>query len=112
MPTQTDDTNGYLVRIAILETQITNLKENLTIQAREYERRLTDLNHAHAQSVSDKATYMTKELFDSKHEELIVWKSELDRWRAKLYGFALGIGVAGGLAGGGIAGVLIKLVGK
>lgn len=45
-------------------------KETLEKQAKEYERRLTELNHAHARSQEDKAQFLTIAVYEAKHQDL------------------------------------------
>lgn len=42
----------------------------LKSQADEYERRLTDLNHAHAQAQADKVAFLTREVYETNHKDL------------------------------------------
>jgi hypothetical protein len=98
----------HLLKIAVLETEVKNLKEAIKLQALEYERRLAELNHAHAQAVSDKNKFMTSELFYSKYDEIAKWRSELDQWRSRIVGIAIGIGSVSGLIGGVIAALVAR----
>jgi len=95
-----DDGIDYLLKIAVLENEVRNLHTSIQKQAQEYERRLTELNHAHAQAVTDKQRFLDRELFYSKMDEWGKWRSEVDTWRAKVVGIAIGVGaVSGGIAG-------------
>jgi hypothetical protein len=86
--------------IAVLIERISNLKQQITTQALEYERRLTELNHAHARAAEDKNKFTTTELFYAKIEEINKWRLEMDQWRAKVIGIAIGVGaVSGGVVG-------------
>jgi biopolymer transport protein ExbB/TolQ len=58
------------VEIACIKERLIAGSTALALQAREYERRLEDLNHAHAQAVSVQKTYVTRELHDSIYNEL------------------------------------------
>jgi hypothetical protein len=60
----------YAVRIAVLETQLVNADKAQELQAREYERRLQDLNHAHQQAMERNATFVSRELYDSGVREV------------------------------------------
>lgn len=42
----------------------------LELQASEYERRLTDLNHAHTRAQEDKETYVNKDVYNATQAEL------------------------------------------
>lgn len=94
------ENNNYLIKIARLERDVAHLKESIKLQASEYERRLTELNHAHAQSVVDKAKFLSADLYHAKMYELEKWRSEIDTWRARIIGIAVGAGaVSGGAVG-------------
>lgn len=58
----------------ILSTRENLLKEALLKQASEYERRLTELNHAHATAMENWARSMPRELFEQ-------WEKEYDKWK-------------------------------
>ncbi len=45
--------------------------KNLIHQANEYERRLDELNHAHAQQVQRNADFISREVYDSRHGTLM-----------------------------------------
>lgn len=100
------------VRIAVLETVIIGLREAISLQASEYERRLNELNHAHAQATADRNKFINSDLFYSKLDEIVKWRSELDAWRGRVVGIALGIGAAAGVGGGLISTLIAKLVAK
>lgn len=99
------------IKIAVLETQVHGLKKNIKKQAKEYERRLTELNHAHANAQSDKLKFVNSELFYSKYDDLAKWRGEMDQWRSRIVGMTVGAGLAAGALGGLITGLVIKLVG-
>lgn len=102
-----DNDNQYLrSRIAVLESNIVWLKENVKLQANEYERRLTELNHAHAQATLDRNKYLSAEMFYSKMTELDKWRSDVDTWRARIMGIAIGVGAVSGA----IAGFVMRLI--
>lgn len=60
----------------------------LVLQAREYERRLDDLNHAHAQARADTARFVSVEKFDAVCERM----DKVEKWQASLDGRLLGAG--------------------
>ncbi len=95
----------HLVKIAILETEVDNLREAIRLQANEYERRLTELNHAHARATDDRNKFVTTDLFYSKQDELSKWRNELDQWRSRIMGIAFGVSAATGA----LAGVIMRL---
>ncbi len=106
------ETNDHeaLVRLAVLETRLNGTVENIALQAQEYERRLTELNHAHARATEDRNKYVGVDLFYSKIDEIAKWRSEMDQWRSKIIGIAIGVGSFGGLIGGAIAGIISRII--
>lgn len=54
----------------MLEEKVRAEAEAKTLQAAEYERRLTDLNHAHDQAMARNVNYVSRELHDSAIREL------------------------------------------
>jgi len=50
----------------------------LALQAREYERRLDDLNHAHDQAVTDRSSFVSVGAYNSGNHELEAWKRTVD----------------------------------
>jgi hypothetical protein len=102
------DEQNHLVQVAILQTRVQNLTDNIARQALEYERRLTDLNHAHAQATVDRNKYVSADLFYSKLDEIAKWRGEFDQWRSRAIGIAIGAGLAAGVTGGTVAGLLAK----
>lgn len=91
---------GDPAKIAVLEERIQGLREAISLQAAEYARRLDELNHAHARATEDKGKFITGELFYSKWDEMVKWRSEMDNWRARVIGIAIGLGTVGGIVGG------------
>ena len=67
-----------LVRIAVLEERVKNRDEALQLQAKEYERRLEVLNHAHAQAEEKNRNYVTREVYDGTVREWTVWRNSID----------------------------------
>ena len=54
---------------AITDQRFELAEKALTMQAREYERRLEELNHAHTQAVSERLRVLPREIFEQfKHE--------------------------------------------
>lgn len=93
-------------RLLDLESNISALAdakaEALAIQTKELERRLDSLNHAHALAVQNFNTYIPRNEYNITIGELHKWKNEIDAWRNRMLGMALG-----SAAGGGVAGALI-----
>ena len=59
------------VRIAVLEEKVAAQRQEIASQAKEYERRLTDLNHAHEKQVKDQQTYVSDDKF-------LGWQGEIN----------------------------------
>jgi hypothetical protein len=74
------------------------LDRALAIQAREYERRLDELNHSHAEARRVLATYITRDLYESSQKDLTVWKSNIDKAIANMAGRNAAYGIALGAA--------------
>lgn len=60
------------------ERELKTLAKALELQAKEYERRLTDLNHAHEEARRVLSTYLPRELYERSHEEIINWQRRAD----------------------------------
>ena len=84
--------NNYLVRIAVLEEQVKAQRREIEQQAREYERRLTDLNHAHEKQVRDQQTYVSDDKFIGWQGEINNWRSNVSGVLSELQGRTLGVG--------------------
>jgi phage regulator Rha-like protein len=65
-----------------------SLDKALELQAKEYERRLSDLNHEAEQLKSMQSTYMPRELYENNHEVIRKQIDELILNKAKLEGKA------------------------
>ena len=88
--------------VAILQTELKCSADARDLQAKEYERRLSDLNHAHTQQESRNAEYIRRETFDTYALTMENWRREVDMWRW----VSIGIGIAGGGAVGGLISLL------
>lgn len=60
------------------ENALAALDKALQHQAVEYERRLTDLNHSHAQAKDALATYIPREIYEKSHSEVRDWERKSD----------------------------------
>ena len=60
-----------MVEVAVLKTRVNTKEDALKIQAREYERRLHELNDAHNLARTVLATYLPREIFDKEHQSLV-----------------------------------------
>ena len=66
------------IEVAVLKTRVNGKEEALRIQAAEYERRLDDLNHAHALARQTLATYLPREIFDKIWSGWEDWRRAVD----------------------------------
>lgn len=89
-------------QIAVLQTELRCMEEARELQAREYERRLGELNHAHAQEIVRNAASVPRELWETRNMQMDKWMREIDRWRW--------VSIGAGLAGGGLMGVAARLL--
>lgn len=90
------------MKVSILQTELECSLEARTLQAAEYERRLSELNHAHQQQLDRNAEYVSRELFESR-------KDAVDRRLNSVERFIwLATGIA--IAGGGIIGGMINIL--
>lgn len=61
-----------------LERELKDLAKALELQAKEYERRLDDLNHSHSEAQRVLATYLPRELYERAHGEVVEWQRKAD----------------------------------
>lgn len=78
MAIDNDKLNEALRDIAVLKERFIGRSDALSLQALEYERRLDELNHAHAQSVLDKAQFLQRDTYEKSERELIEWRRGVD----------------------------------
>ena len=112
-----DNHHSVETRLAIMEERVSSIQTATRLQATEYERRLQELNHAHAQQAERNALYLPREYFDMHHSQLEsevestrraieLRLVELELWRWKSTGIAIG---AGGVLGALISFLMKKL---
>ncbi len=71
-------TDDLQTRIAVLEERVKNRDTALKLQAEEYERRLQDLNHSHAQARAKEVEFLPRETYYKSEGELLHWRREVD----------------------------------
>lgn len=59
------------VEVAVLKTRLGASESALSLQAKEYERRLESLNSAHQQAEKVQHTYVTREMHDQLYAEMV-----------------------------------------
>lgn len=97
------------VRLARLEERQRASERALKLQAREYDRRLMVLNHAHEQAVEVQNTYVTSEKFEDFTERDASEKAAIAKALTLAEGSKNGVGqLAGWIAGG--FGLLLTVV--
>ena len=69
------------------EATATQLKIALDLQAKEYERRLEDLNGAHKRAAEERAMFVKQDMYDARSRTIDEWKEthtkEQELWRAE-----------------------------
>lgn len=66
--------------LKLMDTRFDAVDKALGLQAREYERRLSDLNHAHEKAVQVQHTYVTQDKYEDKlHSEALARELALNR---------------------------------
>lgn len=121
MDDQQQDTAELRTQIAVLENVVKNLERAIERQALEYERRLGELNHAHAQAMERNAEFIRREVWEtalrginatmkSLSDEMNKRLGTLENWKSQVTGIYVGIGLGAGLAGGIIAALIAKLI--
>jgi hypothetical protein len=63
------------------EREFKSLSDALRLQAAEYERRLTVLNHAHEDAIRAQAMTVPREMFNGFLKDHEAWKQEYNKWR-------------------------------
>lgn len=92
----------HMTKIAVLETQLVGLREAISLQAREYERRLQELNHAHQNQMDRNAQYISREAWEIRNAEIDKWRREIDMWRW--------VSIGAGIVGGGLGGIVGRML--
>lgn len=68
-----------LVEVAVLNIKVEERDKALKVQASEYERRLDDLNHAHAEAQRVLNTYLPREIHEKSQTEFRLWQTSVDK---------------------------------
>jgi hypothetical protein len=83
-----------VVKIEVLAERVHAVAKALRLQAKEYSRRLEELNHAHDKQVQDQATYVSSERYDGTIKEWTTWRMSVERQLSELTGRERGIGMS------------------
>ena len=73
-----------LVELTKLRSEIVAMKDAIKLQAIEYERRLENLNHENARVQSAQDTFLRREVYDAKENELDKWRKEVSTALTKM----------------------------
>jgi hypothetical protein len=73
-------------RLSVLEERLRGMRAALRLQAREYERRLTDLNHAHDKQVQDQHNYVSDDRYTGWQGEINTFRDSVNQKLATLSG--------------------------
>jgi len=95
-------------RVTILETWREAQGLALLMQAKEYERRLADLNNEHARHERALITYVGRAEWEADKKVTAAAIVAIEKWRSYVIGFAAAFAIIGGIVGGIIARVLVK----
>lgn len=91
--------------------QLRSLARALKLQAKEYERRLQDLNHAHTQAQERNASYIPRETFDNVTSTLRGRIEALERTGANWQGRMVAPAAIAGIIASVIVGLAIRYLG-
>ena len=101
--------------IAVLQERIKGQADAIGLQAKEYERRLSELNHAHAQAVARNELYLPREVYDkaeiTRELRISVLKERLDKMEGRSAGIGLSLSTAISIliGAGAIVGIVVAL---
>lgn len=84
------------------------LAQELVLQAKEYERRLTELNHAHEQARQTLATYVPRDKYDAIREGMEKDIHDLQIYKANSEGRSAVIGAIVGAASSLLVGLVLN----
>lgn len=76
-----NDTKLAALRTEIIVT-LSSQAAALQLQAKEYERRLQDLNHSHQQAVERYSTFLPREIYETSQKDFRGWQNTIDTERA------------------------------
>ncbi len=118
---------ALVTRVAVLERTISERERALVMQAAEYQRRLDELNHSHAQQLQRNSDFIGREVWEA-HRNAIETRfvgmdislrtrsdgldkriNEFDNWRSRMMGIIVGIAAGAGLIGGGLVSFFARL---
>lgn len=64
--------------VKVLQARLVEKENTLKLQAAEYERRLQDLNHAHAEARAKESTFLSIATYEVFKQDFQVWKTTVD----------------------------------
>ena len=87
----TDDCENDLRRqIAVLTERLRGVETARELQAKEYARRLEELNHAHREAKERNALFVTREAYDVTVREWTIWRAGVDKELSEMRGSKTG----------------------
>lgn len=103
------------IELAVLKSEAASKDKALEKQAHEYERRLHDLNDAHAEAREVLATYVTREVYDKMHDGITRRVADLEVFKERVGATGAAADYIGralwALGGGAIVAFLMFLMG-
>jgi oligoendopeptidase F len=82
--------HALTVRIAVLEEKVNAAQREKILQAQEYERRLSELNHAHEKQVKDQSTYVSDDRFNGFMGQFSTLRDTVNTYMSGAEGRSLG----------------------
>ena len=67
-----------MVEVAVLKSQLVDSRSALDTQAKEYERRLNELNQSHERAERVLGTYITRERYERWTQDFEVWRRKVE----------------------------------
>lgn len=80
----------------------------LAVQTNELARRLDTLNHAHQQAVEKESSFLPRGEYGIAQAEWHRWRNDIEAWRNRVIGIAIGGGAAGGIIAALLTRMLLK----
>ncbi len=104
------DLNDLRVEVARIQEHLRATDAALSLQAKEYERRLDALNHAHAEARSILTTYLPREVYEKQQEILLLRVSVVENWKERLGGGAAAVDYTGRILWAVFGGLIIGAI--
>lgn len=89
-------------KIAVIDEKLLATADTLKNQAKEYERRLGELNHEAARIKEIQATYLPREVYENNHKELTTKVEKIIDWQGSIIGRENGLSLGWKILIGGL----------